>query len=681
MVTYSTSVCSHNCPDSCGVRVGVEDGRIVSISGDPDHPITRGFLCGKVNRYAERVYSPNRVMTPLRRVGGKGEGRFEPIGWDEALDEIAARFSEIVATHGGEAILPYPYSGSVAPTSRLAGHPLFNRLGATRLEGSLCSTQAMEGQHYTTGRQLATSIEEIPHAELILLWGSNVVATNVHVMPFIKEARRRGARVIVIDPHRNRTARQADWYIRIRPGTDAALALGMMRVIIAEGLHDLAFIDRYTLGFEDLRKACEPYTPERVEEISGIPAADVVRLAREYGGSRAAFLRLGLGLSRRRTGGMVVRTIACLPALTGAWEQQGGGFIRNGWSNTMLNLGSLSAPRPGDPPARAIAVVRLGEALLELKDPPIMAFFGYGSNPAAVLPNQGRVHEGLAREDLFVVVHEQMYTDTTDFADIVLPATTFMEQDDLCVASGNLYLQVSKAAIAPVGEAKSNLETFRLLAERLGVEDPAYSDGFREVAGRLLESEWAPAAGWDMEALWAGKAQRLNPPEQPWRNGALKTPSGKFEFYSEALEALGLSPVPEYKPSQEGHLDGERKERYPLQFCCAHAQHFINGSFSDVAASQKLHGEPAIRLHPADAQARGLAAGDLCRVFNDRGGCLLTVEVSDDVGPGVVSADAVWWPRFHQGSGNINQFLSDDLTDLGKGPVYQECLVQIEAAG
>ncbi|MCZ6842770.1 MAG: molybdopterin-dependent oxidoreductase, partial [SAR324 cluster bacterium] len=654
----------------------------VSITGDPDHPITQGFLCGKVNRYAERVYSESRVLTPLRRSGAKGEGKFVPIGWDEALDEVAERFKAIIARYGGEAILPYTYSGSVAPTTRLAGHPLFNRLGASRNVGSLCSSQAVEGQKFTTGSLLHSDVEDIAKAKLILLWGSNVVATNIHLMPFIKQARRNGARLIVIDPVRNQTAKQADWYIRIRPGTDTALALGMMRQIIAAGLHDMTFIDRYTLGYEDLQRACEAYTPQHVAEITGIAAEDVVKLAEEYGGTRSAFLRLGLGLTRRRAGGMVVRTISCLPTLTGAWEAEGGGFIRNGLANSTLNLAHLSAPRPGDPPARELPIVRLGETLLDVKDPPIMALYTYGSNPAAVVPNQARVHQGLSREDLFMVVHEQMYTDTVNFADIVLPATTFMEQDDLCSASGNRYVQVSRAAIAPVGEAKPNLEVFRMLSERMGVEDVVYSQDFDALVTELLDSPWAPEGGWDMEALRSSKAQKFQPPAHPWREGGLNTPSGKFEFYSEQMAEQGLAAVPEFSPSPEGHVDNELKRRYPLQFTCAHAHNFINGSFGEMASSRKLQNHaPSIRVSPEDAQSRGLADGGLCRVFNDRGDCFLTVQVTDSVGAGVCSADAVWWPKFHRGGKNINHLLSDDLTDVGKAPVYQEALVEIEAAG
>jgi anaerobic selenocysteine-containing dehydrogenase len=695
-VTYTTSVCTHNCPDGCGVRVGVEDGRVVSLTGDPEHPITRGFLCGKVNRYAERVYHADRVLTPLRRIGAKGEGRFAPISWDEALDEIAENFRRVIARYGAEAILPYSFSGSVGRVSMNIGHRLFHALGASRLARTICSTQAVEGQTYTTGAGLAADIEELPHSRLIILWGSNAVSTNVHLMPLIREARKAGARLVVIDPHRNHTARQADWYLPIRPGTDAALALGLMRQIVAAGRHDVAFIERYTLGFAELCRAIEPYTPERTAEITGLAAEDVLRLAREYGATKASFLRLGLGPTRRRNGGMVVRTIACLPALTGAWEARGGGFMRQGWASGRLELGYLTAPRPHDPPARTVNMLRLGHALTELDDPPVMALYVYNSNPAAVAPEQTRVHAGLRREDLFVAVHEQMRTDTTAFADVVLPATTFLEQEDVGAGSGTRYVQYSRPAIAPLGEARSNLDTFAALAGRLGLDDPVYTGGFAALAERLLHSDWAPPGGFDLEAFWAGRTLKLHPPEHPWREGRLATASGKFEFVSAALAQRGLSPVPEWTPSPEGHLDNDLKRRYPLQLCTPHAHHLINSSFANTAAAHRLDRPACLRMHPADAAARGLSDGQRVRVFNDRGECFLAVELTEDVRPGVTVAEAVWWPSDHAASGrpagsqsggppgsppgNVNRLISAETSDMGGGALYQDCLVQVEAA-
>ena len=710
-VRYVTAVCSHNCPDGCAVRVavGAEPGggeRVHSLAGDPTHPITRGFLCGKVQRYAERQYHPERIRTPLRRVGPKGEGRFAPISWDEALEEIAARFRQAIAEHGAQSILPYSYSGTVGRVSMHIGHRLFHALGASRLARTICSTQAVEGQKYTTGAGLAADIEDLPHSRLILLWGANAVSTNVHLLPFIRQARKAGAQLVVIDPHRNHTARRADWYLPIRPGTDAALALGLMQVLIAEGLYDAAFVDRYTLGFEDLRRACAPYTPQHTADITGISAADVLRLARLYGGTRASFLRLGLGPTRRHNGAMVVRTVSCLPALTGAWEAQGGGFLRQGWASGMLNLGYLTRPRPQDPPARTVNMLHLGHALTALADPPVKALYVYNSNPAAVAPDQGRVLEGLRREDLFVAVHEQMHTDTTAFADIVLPATTFLEQPEIGTGSGTRYVQYSAPAVAPLGEARSNLDTFAALAARLGVDDPVYTGGFEDLAEQVLRSAWAPAGAGeggknaanggghpegqlDLDAFWAGTPIRLEPPAHPWRDGTLATPSGKFEFVSQALAAQGLSPVPEYVPSAEGNLDNAHKARYPLQLCTPHAHHLINSSFANTPSAQRLDRVARLRLHPADAAARGLGDGALARVFNDRGECRLTVEVTEDVQPGVTVAEAVWWPRQHaavngrQGSaalGNVNRLIAAETTDLGGGARFQDCCVQVEAA-
>jgi anaerobic selenocysteine-containing dehydrogenase len=676
---FRTVVCSHDCPDSCSVRVGVRDGRIVSIAGDPDHPITRGFLCGKVNRYRERVYSPLRVLTPLRRSGRKGEGRFAPISWDEALDEIAHRFGDIAARQGPQAILPYSYGGTIGRVGMDIGHPFFHRLGASRLARTICSGAAVEGLQMTTGSGVASDLEQVANARLIIAWGINAVASHVHLMPFVKAARQRGARLIVIDPYRNATARQADWHIPIRPGTDAALALGMMHVILREGLHNPAFIERYTHGFDPLRGACAPYTPRHTAALTGVPAEDVERLALEYGSTRAAFIRLGLGISRHDNGGMMVRTVACLPALTGAWEAPGGGLLCYAWGGAVQNQQFLKAPAPSDPPARTVNMVRLGQALTALRDPPILALYVYNSNPAAIAPEQALVHKGLAREDLFVVVHEQTRTDTTDFADIVLPATTFMEHDDLVSSYGHDYIQLSRAAIAPVGQAKSNLETFSLLADRMGFSEPIFSLGFEEVVQGLFKSDVAEREGFDFDALWAGKPVKFSQPPAPWRTG-LKTPSGRFEFLSERMGALGLPAVPAHLPSAEGHLDNDLRRRFPLQLLTPPSQHFLNSSFGETESSLRLEGNPRLKLHPQDAAARGLTDGAPCRVFNDRGECHLAVEVTEDVPPGVTVAESIWWPKRMRGRKGINQLTAAELTDLGGCAQFHNALVQVEAA-
>ncbi len=695
-VEFRTSVCAHDCPDTCSLRVGVSGGRIVSISGDAGHPITQGFLCGKVNRYAERVYSPSRILTPLRRAGAKGEGRFQPIGWDRALDEIAGRFEAIAGQHGAEAILPYSYAGTIGEIGFHIGHRFFHRLGASRLERTICTGAAVEGLRATMGIGLASDLEQVADAKLILVWGLNAVASHVHLMPFIKAARRKGAKLVVIDTYRNATARQADWFIPVRPGTDSALALGMMRLIIAENFHDMDFIDRYTLGFEQLRTAAEPYTPEKVEAISGVPAAELTRLARAYGSSEAAFIRLGLGISRHGNGAMTVRTISCLPALTGAWEKPGGGFLCFGWGSVCQNKNELKVPAPEDAPARKVNMVRLGEALLELDDPPVKALYVYNSNPAAIAPEQARVHEGLAREDLFVVVHEQFPTDTTDFADIVLPATTFMECGDIFSSYGHNYVQISRAVIPPVGEAKSNLEVFSLLAGRMGIDDPALKGDFEGLAAKLIGDtrfviqeipETPPATGGanngdepDARALFAaGRPVKVLLPAKPWRTG-LATDSGKFEFYSARMEAKGLPALPAFVPSPEGHLENGLKERYPLQLVTPPSQHFLNSSFGESESSRRLERTPRLKLNPVDAEARKLAGGASCRAFNARGECFLTVEVDEAVPAGTAVAESVWWPKLHPKRKGINQLTSAELTDMGGCARFHDGLVQVEAA-
>jgi anaerobic selenocysteine-containing dehydrogenase len=674
-----TSVCPHDCPDACSVRVGVEDGRIVSIAGDPTHPVTAGFLCGKVNRYAERVYHAQRILTPLRRVGAKGEGRFAPIGWDEALDEIAERWRAIMAEHGPQAILPYSYGGTVGQVGFYIGHRFFHALGASRLERSICIGASVQGLRMTMGYGVGTELERVADAKLIVIWGLNAVATHIHLMPFVRRARARGAKLVVIDVYRNATARQADWFVQVRPGTDAALALGLMRQIVADGLHDAAFIDRYTHGFEELRAACAEWTPERTEASTGVPAEEVVRLARAYAQSPAPFIRLGLGLSRHGNGGMTTRTIACLPALTGAWERPGGGLLAYGWGGGWLNSRLLSDPHPQDAPARTVNMVRLGEALTTLDDPPVRALYVYNSNPAAIAPEQARVRQGLLREDLFTVVHEQMPTDTVDYADLVLPATTFLEHDDLVTSYGHNHVQLSRAAVAPQGQARSNHDVFRLLARRLGLRDAVLELDFDALVERLLDSPFAEAKHLDRAALLAGQLQRFAAPAAPWREG-LRTPSGRFDFVSQRMEALGLPAVPAFVPSAEGHVANALKARYPLQLVTPPAQHFLNSSFADTPSSLRLEGTPRIMLHPREAAARGLADGAPCRAFNDRGECFLNVEVSEDVAPGVAVAESVWWPKHHAGGKGINQLTSAELTDLGGCARFHDGLVQVEAA-
>ena len=677
----ATCVCAHDCPDACSIRVGLRDGKITSIGGDPHHPFTRGFLCGKVNRYAERVYSSERIKTPLRRVGPKGEARFEPITWDEALEEVARRFTEIISQHGAEAILPYSYGGNLGKIGFNIGHRFFHALGATRLDRTICTGSANAGLRMTGGPGLCSPIEAVTRSKLILIWGQNTVATHIHLMPLIQEARKRGARLVVIDTYRTATARQADTFILVRPGTDGALALGMMRIMLAEGLYDSAFVDRHTLGLEELRQACEPWTPEAVQHTTGVSPDQLMALARDYGGEPSAFIRLGIGISRRGNGGMTVRTIACLPALSGAYEAPGGGLHSIRSDAAFPSLDFLTRLPAGWPRARTLNMIRLGEALLETREPPIWALYVYNANPAAVVPEQGRVHQGLAREDLFVVVHEQFLTDTAAFADIVLPATTFMEHDDLLTSYGHDYLQLSRAAIPPIGEARSNLETFARLAEKLGLEDPVLNLPFEALVEKAIaDVVWHPDETDPLNRFLAGNPVRLNHPEKPWRN-RLSTTSGKFEFFSSRMEKQGLPAVPVFVPSAEGHLENELKARYPLQLLTPPSQHFLNSSFGESPSSRRLEKAPRLKISPTDATARNLAEGSLCRVFNDRGECFLEVEATDQVPPGVVVAESIWWPGLMRERKGINQLTSAELTDMGRGARFHDVLVQVEATG
>src|SRR5262245_25012119 len=490
------SVCPHDCPSTCALEVTTEDGRIVDVVGDRTHPFTRGVICGKVHDYAERVYSPLRVLHPMRRVGPKGTAAFEPISWDDAIEEIAHRFARVIAQWGPEAILPFSYAGTLGRTQYYAGHPFFHALGASQLDRTICVSTAYAGWRATVGVVAGNDSEQMVGAELVVLWGINAAYTHINLMTLVKDAKARGARIVCIDPYRTRTARQADEHLMIRSGTDGALALGLMHVLIHEDLLDHAYIARATLGFEALRDHVAGYTPERVASITGLAADAIVDLARRYGRTRASFLRVGIGLSRHENGGMTCRAIACLPALTGAYAHPHGGAL----------LGSSGAFGPGDstlerrdllpsPPPRTINMVQLGRALTDPSlQPPVMALYVYNSNPAAVCPNSNLVLEGLAREDLFTVVHEQIQTDTADYADLLLPATTSMEHLDIYRSFGHLYFQLAEPVIAPQGEARTNWEVFGQLARAMGMSDrhyqtplPALIDGHLRAAGAVAE--------------------------------------------------------------------------------------------------------------------------------------------------------------------------------------------------
>lgn len=668
--------------------VTVERGRAVRVAGDPDHPYTRGFLCAKVNRYVERTYHSERLLHPLRRVGAKGSGRFAPISWDEALDEVAERLKAIARSPDGpQAILPYSYAGTMGLVQGSSiDRRFFHLLGASKLDRTICSMAGTVGMRMTVGANIGADAEGIPESDLVLLWGTNTLTSNPHLWPFVLEARRRGAPVVAIDPLRTRTAEQCDEWIPIRPGTDAALALGLMHVLFAEGLEDRDYLARYTLGAEALRARAGEYPPERVAEITGIPADRIVSLGRRYGRARAAFIRINYGLQRHAGGGMAVRTIACLPAITGHWRRPGGGVQLSTSANFRFNREALERPDLS-PPVRTINMIRLGEALT-LPDagvggPPVRALVVYNSNPAAVAPDRAAVLRGLAREDLFTVVLEHFQTDTADWADIVLPATTQLEHWDIHLAYGHHYVTLNRPSVAPLGEAKPNSEIFRLLAARMGLDHPALRDDDLTLIRQALEGAGPQLAGITLEALLERGWMRLDLPRPylPFAEGGFPTPSGKCELYSPRLAAMGLDPLPTYTPPYESpERAPELVARYPLTLISSPAHQFLNSTFVNIPALRRAARAPELVIHPQDAAPRAITTGIPVLVHNDRGEFLATARVQDTVRPGTVWAPSIWWGKYATDGKNANHTTSQRETDLGHGPVFYDNLVEVTPA-
>jgi anaerobic selenocysteine-containing dehydrogenase len=703
------AACPHDCPDACGVLITVEDGRATKIQGDPEHLVTRGFLCAKVAKYLDRVYSPDRVMYPMRRVVAKGPGAgqrsFAPhgqpeaavptqiwqrISWDEALDEISARFRTVSGEFGSEAILPYSYGGTLgALNGGSMDRRFFHRLGASQLDRTICSAAGEAGLLSVYGEKLGTEPEQFRHSKYIIAWAANIHGTNVHLWPFIVEARRNGAKLVVIDPYRTRTAECADWYLPINPGTDAALALGMMHVIIGEGLHDADYVSKYTLGFEELREKVKEYFPERVAQWTGISADDIRKLAREYATVRPSVIRVNYGVQRSEGGGMATRTIAMLPCITGSWKEVGGGLQMStsgafGFNGDALKRPDLMQTSLGRE-ARTINMVELGRALNTVDDPPVKALFVYSSNPAAVCPNHNDVIRGLRRPDLFTVVHEQFFTDTTDYADIVLPATTFFEHKDLQKAYGHYFLQVSNQAIEPMGECRSNVELFRALAERMGFEDACFRESVDQMIEGALDSANPWLAGIDREMLEDGPV-RLKFSDQgavdrgqsaflPFAHG-FRTPSGKALLYNEAFAAQGLDPVAAFTPPVESR-NGTTAGALPLELLARKADNFLNTTFSNLPSVQEMEEPGLLEICTADARKRGITNGDRVRVFNQRGEILLKARVDGKVQPGVVSA-SLNWAKMTPGFQSINSLTSEKLTDMGNSATFYSVLVEVE---
>lgn len=677
------AVCPLDCPDTCGMVVTVRDGRAVQLRGDREHSFTRGFLCQKMTRYLDRVYSQDRLMHPLRRIGPKGEGRFERISWDEAIDEIASRFRAIAESpEGPQSILPYSYMGTMGKLQASSlDRRLFHRLGASQLDRTICASAGVAGYEFTVGRgRRGADPLAVPNCKLILNWGSNTASTNSHLWSLMIQARKQGATIVTIDPHRSLTATRSDWHIQPRPGTDAALALGIMHVLFRDGLEDRAYIQQATIGADRLRsRVLEQYPPDRVASISGVSVDEIETLARRYATEQPSLIRLNYGLQRHRGGGMAVRTIACLPALVGAWKHHGGGTLLStsgtyDWANDALTRPDLS-PRG----SRVINMNQLGEALAgQLPGPPVKALFVYNSNPAAVAPNLSLVRRGLLRDDLFTVVHELFPTDTVDHADIVLPATSQLEHVDIHGSYGHHEVMYNAPAIAPLGECRSNNDVFRALAARLGFEPEFFPDDeslIREAlaGGPSLE-------GITLERLKQDPTIRLNLPEVylPFAEGRFPTPSGKCELYSETMKSAGLDPLPTYTPPWEDPQTApELAARFPIQLLCPPRPQFLNSTFANSDHHRRAAGEPSIEMARDDAEQRGLKHDDWAEVFNDRGAFAARVALVDSVRPGVAVALGIYWNKLVPGGANANFTTSSALTDMGGGATFFDNLVNV----
>jgi anaerobic selenocysteine-containing dehydrogenase len=665
-------VCAHDCPDMCSLLAEIEDGRVKRIRGDPGQPFTAGFACAKVNRDAELVHSPERLTTPLRRTGEKGEGKFAPIGWDEALDEITGRWRSIIAESGPQALLGYAYSAHQGQMNRGLMLGLFHALGTSRLiAGTVCDTCCEEAWNMTVGPVGGADPEAVEESDLIVSWGADLVATNVHFWARVEAAQKRGVKLVVIDPRRSRTARLADQHLQIRIGTDAALALGVMHILARDGLIDREYIAAHTLGFDRLEAEVLPgFPPAHVAAITGLAETDIEAFAALYGAARTSFIRLGEGMTRLARGGEALRAVALLPGLTGAYGRRGGGALLMTTASFQFNYDALRKPS-GPERARLVNHLRLGDALLTMTDPPLRGLFIAANNPAVTCPDAGKVRRGLLREDLFTVVHDPFLSVTARYADIVLPAATYLESEDLYRAYGTYYLQYAPAAVAPQGEAWSNFRLAQELASRMGLTDPVFAMSPPEAMAELFRDARGAVAALDMDEVRSGTPIRL----APSGGQGFRTPSARLEFYSEQLAARGLAPMPDWQPDPQEECDAER---WPLRLLTAPGYFQSHTAYSGVGFLRRREGPPSCILHPEEARSRGLADGASVRLYNERGAVGLVLKISDEVMPGVVLVPGQR-PDGETVSGTVNILCSDRYTDMGDGATYQSTFLDIAA--
>ncbi len=685
------AACPHDCPDTCAMLVTVTDGVATEIRGDPDHPNTAGVLCTKVSRYLQRTYHPDRILHPMKRIGPKGSGQFAQISWDEALDIIATRLRAI-AERDPRAILPYSYAGTMgAVQGESMAMRFFNRIGASRLDRTICSSAGGTGIKYSIGAKMGTDTEQFAHAKLILIWGGNPIASNLHFWMRAQEARRNGAILVAIDPYRSLTAEKCQHHIALLPGTDAALALGIMHVLVRDALLDQDYIANYTLGFEQLRERVADWMPARTAATCGIATEQVEWLARLYGETalrgEPVAIRVNYGLQRVRGGGMAVRNVACLPALVGAWRHAAGGVLLSSGDGFPKRPERLERPdlyrTDAARPPRTINMSTIGDDLLKAASaefgPAIEAVIVYNANPVAVAPESAKVARGFARDDLFTVVLEHFRTDTVDYADIVLPATTQLEHVDVHATYGHQYIVANNPAIAPLGECRPNSEIFRMLARRMGFDEPAFADSDEALAEQAFEAGHAHTRNYHWQHVKEQGWYKLDIPAAPFAQGGFPTPSGKCEFYSERMRQDGLDPLPAYIPPYESAASAPELARmYPLAMISPPQRNFLNTTFVNVQSLRDTEGEPHLELHLDDAAERGIKDGDRVRAWNARGEMIARARVTDRPRKGLVVALSIWWKKLSPDGRNANELTSQRLTDMGRAPAFYDVLVQVE---
>jgi anaerobic selenocysteine-containing dehydrogenase len=673
--TTVRGACPHDCPDTCALLTTVQNGRAVRVQGNPAHLATGGVLCAKVARYADRTHHPERILTPLQRCGPKGSGQYKEVSWDEALNDIAARLSAIAA-RDPQAIQPYSYAGTMGLVQgESMDRRFFHRLGASQLARTICSTAGGEGLHYTLGGKVGMKVEHFAQSRLIVIWGSNSIGSNLHFWRHAQEAKRQGARLVCIDPRRSETADKCHEHLQLLPGTDAALALAIMHELIVHDWLDHDYIERYTLGWEGLRERALQWPPERAAEVCGLPVQQIRRLAQDWGTTQPAAIRLNYGIQRTRGGGNATRAVVCLPALTGAWRHPAGGVLMSSSGHYPVQRTDLQRPDllAGRSP-RTVNMVTIGDDLLREASPDfgprIEALVVYNSNPVAVAPESAKVVKGFAREDLFTVVLEHFQTDTADYADYILPATTQLEHWDVHFSYGHTDVLLNQPAIAPQGQARSNTQIFRDLAQRMGFTEPCFADSDEQLCRQAYGSQV------DFSRLLDAGFAPLPIAEAPFAQGGFPTPSGRCEFHSERLAAMGLDPLPGYIPN---HEPMGADPRYPLAMISPPARNFLNSTFVNVQSLRNLEGRPLVEIHPEDAALRGIADGADVRVFNARGDHRCHASVTERARPGVVVGLGIWWRKLGANGTNVNELTSQALTDLGNAPTFYDCAVQVEA--